>query len=352
MSAAALRAANPQVLDTLPLSVGSTLNIPHRDAKISQLDNRSKQEILFKLRENPVMTLYTHPVIYSLSKPGQLPDNLPTNDFTVALLDLLDDAGREREKSVNDVINMGSIIEGIRNLEAEEKKKDEEENQLNLLGVSNRKATLKRRKLAFRLRSLLYAAQLHTRKLDASGVPLVGVEEFQKAVNEWFDDTVARGRLWYKRRIQRIGILCGFVLAIAVNADTIGIANALWQNAILRESVVGAAQTSASQGQVAGGEQAKEQLKSLMDLGLPLGWSFEAKPAAPADPASLPLPADPRRLPSTTQEWIGKVAGLLLTGFAISQGSQIWFDLMNRLLNLRSSALQPASEQQPDKAKT
>lgn len=350
-SAAALRAANPQVLDSLPLSVGSTLNIPHREAKISQLDNRSRQEILFKLRENPVMTLYTHPVVYSLSKPGQLPDNLPTNDFTVALLDLLDDAGRAMEKSVNDVINMRSIIEGIRNLEAEEKQKDEEENQLNLLGVSSRKAAPKRRKLAFRLRSLLYAAQLHTKKFDANGVPLVGVEEFQQAVSEWFDDTVARGRLWYKRRMQRIGILCGFALAIAVNADTIGIANSLWQNAILRESVVQAAQASASQGQVIAGEQAKKQLKSLMDLGLPLGWSFDAKPAEPTDPDAPPVPDDPRRLPETPLEWIGKIAGLLLTGFAISQGSQIWFDLMNRLLNLRSSALQPASEEHPAKDK-
>jgi hypothetical protein len=68
---------------------------------------------------------------------------------------------------------------------------------------------------------------------------------------------------------------------------------------------------------------------------LPLGWSFEADPA------------DPRSLPITPEGWIGKVVGLLLTGFAISQGSQLWFDLMKRLLNVRASELQPASEEHP-----
>ncbi len=335
LSIADLQAANAAVLEALSLPDGSTLHIPQRESKVSQLDNRNKQEILFKLRENPVMTLYTHPVVYSLSKPGQLPDRLPTNDFTVALLDLLDDAGRKTEKSANDVISMENIIEGIKNLETEEKRKDETDDQLKILGFIPLTTTPKKRKLAFRLRSLLYAAQLHSTRFNPKGEPQVGIEEFQKAVSEWFEDTVARGSVWYKRRMQRIGILCGFLLAIVLNADTIGLSNALWHNAMLRESVLQAAQASASQEQLASGEQAQQQLETLTNLGLPIGWSFAADPA------------DPRSLPFTLEGWIGKAAGLLLTGFAISQGSQIWFDLMNRLLNVRSSGLQPAAEEHP-----
>jgi len=41
----------------------------------------------------------------------------------------------------------------------------------------------------------------------------------------------------------------------------------------------------------------------------------------------------------------------LLTGFAISQGSQLWFDLMKRLLNVRASQLQPDSEKHTAKDK-
>ena len=62
-------------------------------------------------------------------------------------------------------------------------------------------------------------------------------------------------------------------------------------------------------------------------------------------------PTDPSSLPFTPGGWIGKVVGLLLTGFAISQGSQLWFDLMKRLLNVRASELQPASEEHAAKDK-
>jgi hypothetical protein len=286
------------------------------------------------LIENPVRTLYMHPIVHSLSKPDRLPDRLPTKDFTVALLDLLDDAGREERGKTepSQEIDMDCIKKGIKKLEDMEFGRQEQEGDNDPAPPNYQ--------LGYRLRSLLYTAQIHAKGKQ------VGIEEFQNAVSEWFDDTVARGTVWYKRRMQRIGIVCGFLLAIVLNADTIGLSNALWNNALLRASVVQAAQASASQGQLASGEQAQKNMQTLMDAGLPLGWSFEVKPVD--DPEAR---RDPRLLPDTLEGWIGKVVGLLLTGFAISQGSQLWFDLMKRLLNVRASQLQPASEEHPDKDK-
>lgn len=281
--------------------------------KLDPLEQLGQESVSISdlLNQNPVRTLYMHPVVYSLSKPKELPDFLPANDFTVALLDLLDDAGRDEcgKSEPSEKITMDYIKKGIENLE----KKD------NPLG--------------YRLRSLLYTAQINVK-----GEAEAGMEDFRNAVSKWFDDTVARGSVWYKRRMQRIGILCGFLLAIALNADTIGISNALWHNAMLREAVTQAAQTSADQGQPTG-EQAQLQLEQMTNLGLPIGWSFDVDPA------------DLRAFPSTPGGWIAKAFGLLLTGFAISQGSQIWFDIMNRLLNLRSSNSQPVSEERSAKDK-
>ncbi len=294
---------------------------------IAQMDRKkSERGVADLLDENPVRTLYMHPVIYSLSKPRQLPDRLPTNEFTVALLDLLDDAGRDGggKQNPSEKLTMANIKKGIAKLEKIGRKEGNNEGNTDTKKPGN--------KLGYRLRSLMYTAQI-----NAKGKP-AGIEEFQKAVGEWFDDTVARGSVWYKRRMQRIGILCGFLLAIALNADTIGLSNALWHNAMLRDAVTQAAQTSADQGQPTG-EQAQQQLEQMTNLGLPIGWSFNVDPA------------DLRAFPSTPGGWIAKVFGLLLTGFAISQGSQIWFDLMNRLLNLRSSNSQPASEERSAKDK-
>jgi hypothetical protein len=309
-------------------------------APIAQLGKTMKAAagIVDLLIENPVRTLYMHPIVHSLSKPNRLPDSLPTKDFTVALLDLLDDAGRDGNGKMepSEEINIDCIKQGIKKLEDIEFGKQEGDTD----------PAPPNYQLGYRLRSLLYTAQIH-----AKGKP-VGIGEFQNAVSEWFDDTVARGSVWYKRRMQRVGIVCGFLLAIVLNADTIGLSNALWHNAILRESLVQSAQTAASQGKPPEDKQAPQQWKSLMDLGLPLGWTLETVPVQPATDTDAAAPLDPRLLPSTPGGWIGKIVGLLVTGFAISQGSQIWFDLMKRLLNVRSSALQPASEEQTAKDKS
>lgn len=297
--------------------------------RIAQLDSEHKAAgIADLLFENPVRTLYMHPVVYSLSKPGELPDYLPNKDFAVALLDLLDDAGRGEagKSSPSSKLTMSNIKKGIARLEEIGLEKLKENGEKGLETEDNQ--------LGYRLRSLLYTAQI-----NAKGKAQAGIEEFQDAVSEWFEDTVNRGRVWYKTRMQRIGIVCGLLLAILLNADTIGLSNALWHNAMLRESISQAAEASAAQGQAPDSDQTRQQLDELISLGLPIGWSFDA------------TPGNPRAFPTTTGGWVSKGIGLLLTGFAISQGSQIWFDLMNRLLNLRSAGGQPASGDKTDKDK-
>ena len=113
---------------------------------------------------------------------------------------------------------------------------------------------------------------------------------------------------------------------------------------MLREAVTQAAHTSADQGQPTG-EEAQLQLEEMTNLGLPLGWTFAF---TDRDPATHD---DPRDFPSTPGGWLAKSVGLLLTGFAISQGSQIWFDLMNRLLNLRSAGAPSNAEEHKEKSK-
>jgi LysM repeat protein len=293
---------------------GTSLKIPRLG--IDQMTSR--RNLKKQLIANPVGTMYSHPLIHSLSKPGQLPSHIPTQDFTAALLDFLDNVGKQAGKTEGkDTIDIKYIILGIKSLE---EKTDNDDMH----------------PLAFRLRSLLHTAQINTQINTKVQATEASIEEFQKSVSSWYDDTVARGSLWYKRRIQRIGILCGFLLAVVLNADAIGLINTLSQNPELRASTVQAAQATAAQGQAPTGGQAQQQLASL---GLPIGWSFTAKPP------------DPHAFPERPEGWVAKIIGLVLTGFAISQGSQIWFDLMNRLLNLRASGAQSGPDGTKEKEK-
>ena len=74
-------------------------------------------------------------------------------------------------------------------------------------------------------------------------------------------------------------------------------------------------------------------------LGLPIGWKGWN---ASAD--------DLRRAPDTLMDWVLKIVGVLLTGFAVSQGAPFWFDLLNKVMVIRSTVKpKEKSTEQPSK---
>jgi hypothetical protein len=258
-----------------------------------------------KLSQNALKAVYEHPIMYSLSKPRSLPSYIPPEAFTVALFDLLNKAGTEDPTQVE--ITMENIHKGIEKIDVEP--------------------------LKDRLLSLVDSTQILENKVE------VGIADFRKSVEGWFDAAMDRGKGWYKRRIQLVGIITGILVAVVVNADTISLSLTLWESAVLRQSVSEAAVVYVQKGDQASARAAQEQLASL---GLPIGWSFHQ---ADLDPNT---PDDPRDFPATPAGWVVKVLGLLITGFAISQGSPIWFDLLNRLVSIRGSGAkptEPAAEQ-------
>jgi hypothetical protein len=156
--------------------------------------------------------------------------------------------------------------------------------------------------------------------LDAAGND---VEQFRTSVEAWYDDTMARVSGWYKRKTQVILLVIGLVLVLALNANTLTIADRLWTDQAVRATVVQQANQAAAQPT---GDNPKARLNnaandvaSVAKLGVPLGWSGDAKP-----------------------EWSGSglvttLGGWLLTIVAISLGAPFWFDTLGRLSRLRSS---------------
>ena len=68
---------------------------------------------------------------------------------------------------------------------------------------------------------------------------------------------------------------------------------------------------------------ASTTLDQIKQLGIPIGW---------------------QNAPQTTTDWALKFFGLLISIVAIAQGAPFWFDLLNKLINLRLAG------QKPDKA--
>ena len=141
-------------------------------------------------------------------------------------------------------------------------------------------------------------------------------------------------------------LLLGFGVAAVVNADTINIANTLARDGALRSSLVAAAEqrirTPLSTPTTAGtpaeiDAQATRNLQSAHNavnaLGLPIGWT-----------RATPVNRDDRRRgPDTFGDFFLKLVGILVTGFAISQGAPFWFDVLNKFMVIRST-VKPAEK--------
>jgi hypothetical protein len=179
------------------------------------------------------------------------------------------------------------------------------------------------------------------------------VEKARKNIEEWYDGMMDRVSGWYKRRTTVLMLLLGFVVAAVVNADTINIANTLARDGALRSSLVAAAEQrirTPLTPTTTGGTpedvdaQATRNLRSAHDavnaLGLPIGWT------RPTDTNH----DDRRRVPTTFGDIFLKLVGILVTGFAISQGAPFWFDVLNKFMVVRST-VKPSekSGEQPSK---
>src|SRR5207237_9483467 len=94
--------------------------------------------------------------------------------------------------------------------------------------------------------------------------------------------------------------------------------------------------------------EASERINNISEklnkLGLPIGWAFapDEKDKKYKDDKALhesdvkAYMTDPRRTPSG-DELPTKALGLLLTAFAVSQGAPFWFDLLNKIIVIRST---------------
>jgi len=192
---------------------------------------------------------------------------------------------------------------------------------------------------------------LFVEKATATGEGLEKqLARIRDGVEQWFNDRMARASGWYKRRAQIASIIIAGIVVVVFNADTIHVSTRLWKDRALRDSVVATA-AAFEQQNGAGSNDAKEQLQKLktqsdaiMNAGFPIGWhwvdsSLCARIADPDLAASAAFPST-----SEAQCWdpsLGDrallIAGWLITALACCLGSNFWFDMLGKALQLRGS---------------
>ena len=209
------------------------------------------------------------------------------------------------------------------------------------------------------------------------------VIKFKVQLEGWFDRTMEQATEWYKRKIQVVLLIIGFLIAWIFNADTFVIVKKLSTDKDAREKIVSMANAYVKNNKVTNGAalndttdslyikkldsllQVKTKLEteisdanSILGLG---GWppdcvlvtNGRAKIYSPQiDVAQL---SQEKR----NQEKLGFITfsvkekcyylfgllcnhffGFLVTAIAISLGAPFWFDLLNKMMKLRTSARQ------------
>ena len=168
--------------------------------------------------------------------------------------------------------------------------------------------------------------------------------EFQTELESWYDRAQDRAAGVYRRNARGMSLILGLVIAIASNADTFYIVRSLSRNTVLRQAVTNYAEQAIVEIDPADLQRAGNDILSqpairnsidpaLDDISLPIGWGL-----GHWEKQMVPDPSNP---PRDFLSWlwirVRVLAGWLVTGIAISMGAPFWFDLLNKLVNVKRS---------------
>ena len=344
--------------------------------------------------------LYEHPLIKGLSQKGKKPSYIPADKFALALFDVVMTAGTPASRikqvlqpisSLKDKLNEAdparAVLEKLLTLAAMANLHSDQlsdQTQAALVSLKTGLISFMEKfedrfkgqpefERLYQLKELLEAEPLE--QLKRGAIELAGdnpkvtvvltslitqvevpikksIKEVEGAIEEvesalartrqdtekWFNDTMDRLSGWYKRNRQVWAFCIALIFAAFFNVDSIEIADTLWREPALRKAVVSVAesyelpknQNAAAQEddyptqlkkQTEETKQAIKQLQdTFVDLRIPIGWTG---------------------LPLDWNGWLIKVIGLSITGVAAMQGAPFWFDVLGKLINVRSAGKKP-----------
>ncbi|MEO1621482.1 MAG: hypothetical protein AAFU53_10695 [Cyanobacteria bacterium J06632_3] len=178
------------------------------------------------------------------------------------------------------------------------------------------------------------------------------VQQLQTEVENWFNRGMERASGVYRRNVKGVGLLIGFAIAFAINADTLYMFQRLSSDPAVRSSIIQTADqlevrridspealseelsidqvTKRFEGDLRSVSTALED--TLADYPLPIGRSEKVLTAQQDAQESWPIPLIPQR-----------IVGWSITALALSMGASFWFDLLRKVTSVRASGDPPST---------
>lgn len=179
--------------------------------------------------------------------------------------------------------------------------------------------------------------------------------KFRAGVEKWFDNGMERANGVFKRNAKGFAFILGVVIAIAANVDTFYMVDRLSTDSELRASLVSKAEETAAQEEA---PTTSQELGGVKGQGLPIGWEAEntnkqllyRMSVRPEDEPKIEsmfnTNAETGKLELKNPDgvskkkriwgWMKQAAGWTISGVAISMGAPFWFELLNKIVDLKN----------------
>lgn len=232
-------------------------------------------------------------LVGTLDRGRNLPAYIPAANFAVALMDL---AARGADPAVASHPDGPKLtVSGIR---------------ANVLDIEN--------------------VQVRRALLTAVDAAQNDLNRVQQNLEAWYDSGMDRVSGWYKKSTQNILFGIGFVVALLLNINVITVADYLYRDDTARSAVMARVETIAGDSSVLDDYNlALAQLDTLTTtINLPIGW---------AGGWGSPLRGDEPRSHGFWNDFANPLLGWLITAFAATFGAPFWFDLLNKMMVVRST---------------
>ena len=286
-----------------------------------------------------VNEFYNHPLILSLSEPGKTPGQyrrpsyIPAGKFSAVVTDIFTNRGKDTSGNAPGTLSQNDMAANVQSVKQENPG----------------------------LEKIIDHLFPHLADQTMSADQVLALARTNSET--WFNDSMQRVVGWFKRlnSIWSFGI--ALILALALNVDSIQIANKLWAEPTLRQVV--AAQASAAPNANGGVSSSLQVPNYLNSLSLPVGWGTEPVTNYKWCGFFIGINTPPGyvsqndsgqnqcnefvNLPAMNDlsGWILKFIGILITAAAGAQGSPFWFDVLKKLVNVRGSGGTPATAPAP-----
>ena len=198
--------------------------------------------------------------------------------------------------------------------------------------------------------------------------------EMRASLESWFKDAMDRLSGTYKRSAQIASFVIGFILALILQVDSINVANSLWREPTLRQAIIVQAQSYVQQNQQLSeqttidattsdpAQSTSEMQQLLQSLNIPFGWKTAIIDTGGKQCALIPYKSNQIwgiagqnslggsvckgiiNFPADLSGWLNKLLGFLITGAATAQGAPFWFDILKKIINVRSSGPVPVEQ--------